>query len=122
MDGRRVSGVRYVRGGHQVSVKARREVIVSAGAIHSPHLLMLSGIGDALCNLPLPAFSRCMTSWPSASTCRTTLRGTSHYRSRVPTLNQQLNSWTGKALGGYALPVEQVQARCRPAPLTQAVL
>ncbi len=41
----RVEGVTVVVGGRQVSFEASREVICSAGAINSPQLLMLSGIG-----------------------------------------------------------------------------
>ena len=43
----RATGVRYRRGGATVRANAGREVILSAGAIGSPHLLMLSGIGPA---------------------------------------------------------------------------
>ena len=45
-DGRAV-GVRYLKRGVPVTARARREVILSAGAVGSPHLLMLSGIGPA---------------------------------------------------------------------------
>ncbi|XP_053671520.1 glucose dehydrogenase [FAD, quinone]-like [Anopheles nili] len=41
------TGVRFYHAGRYYKVRARREVIVSAGAIGSPHLLMLSGIGPA---------------------------------------------------------------------------
>lgn len=46
-DGKRATGVEYLRRGRTVSVQARHEVIVSAGAIQSPQLLLLSGIGPA---------------------------------------------------------------------------
>ena len=45
LDGRRVTGVEYRRDGAVERVTARREVVLSAGAIGSPHLLLLSGIG-----------------------------------------------------------------------------
>jgi choline dehydrogenase len=44
-DGRRCTGVLIGRGGKTILISAAREVIVSAGAIGSPHLLQLSGIG-----------------------------------------------------------------------------
>jgi choline dehydrogenase-like flavoprotein len=47
-DGDRATGVRYRdRRGRDVIAKADREVVVAAGAICSPQLLMLSGIGPA---------------------------------------------------------------------------
>jgi choline dehydrogenase len=39
------SGVELVRGGQKVRLKARQEVLLSAGSIGSPQLLQLSGIG-----------------------------------------------------------------------------
>lgn len=48
-EGKRAVGVRYARGpGHPMSeVRARVEVILSAGAANSPKLLQLSGVGAA---------------------------------------------------------------------------
>jgi choline dehydrogenase len=44
---RRAVGVEYRRGSATHAVRARREVIVSAGSINSPQLLKLSGVGPA---------------------------------------------------------------------------
>ncbi|MGU3502513.1 GMC family oxidoreductase [Mycobacterium sp. C31M] len=43
----RASGVRLLKDGQVVDVRARREVILSAGAIGSPHLMQTSGLGPA---------------------------------------------------------------------------
>jgi len=46
-DGRRATGVDYRRRGASLTATARREVILCGGAINSPHLLKLSGVGPA---------------------------------------------------------------------------
>ena len=45
-DGRRAVGVEFSRDGSVERADAAREVILSAGAIGSPHILQLSGVGD----------------------------------------------------------------------------
>lgn len=58
----RATGVEFLHQGQLRRAKARREVIVCAGAIGSPKLLMLSGVGDPgelarhgiPCRVPLP--------------------------------------------------------------------
>ncbi|XP_042889853.1 glucose dehydrogenase [FAD, quinone]-like [Penaeus japonicus] len=46
-ENKRAIGIRFQQSGRMRTVRARREVILSAGAIGSPHLLMLSGVGPA---------------------------------------------------------------------------
>ena len=52
----RAYGVRFKRNGHMYQVRARKEVILSSGAINTPQLLMLSGIGpkDHLREMGIP--------------------------------------------------------------------
>ena len=93
------NGVEYIRNGQTRQLKANREVIVSAGAINSPQLLQLSGIGDAglLQSFgieplhQLPGVGRNLQDHLDYSI---------YYRSRVPTLNDKLRPWTGKLLAG----------------------
>jgi choline dehydrogenase len=48
LDGKKVSGITYLdHAGAEHTITVRREVVLSAGSINSPQILMLSGIGDA---------------------------------------------------------------------------
>lgn len=66
LDGRRAVGITFVAGSEEQSVRANCEVIITSGAVNSPQLLMLSGIGPAeelrSCGIPvaldLPAVGR----------------------------------------------------------------
>lgn len=46
LDGNKAVGVNFSHGGSNHSVKASREIVVSCGAIQTPQILELSGIGD----------------------------------------------------------------------------
>lgn len=46
LNGKTAVGVAYKKGSKIVEAKANKEVVLSAGAIKSPHILQLSGIGD----------------------------------------------------------------------------
>ena len=47
IEGRRAVGVAVRRGNLSTTIRARKEIIVSAGAFQSPQILMLSGVGPA---------------------------------------------------------------------------
>ena len=61
-DGRRAVGVAYLRNGTPVTARARREVLLCAGAIASPAILQRSGVGPSP---PAGANSRCSRSCKS---------------------------------------------------------
>ena len=46
-DGRKATGVRFTRGGRAMEARAASEVLLAAGAINSPKILELSGVGNA---------------------------------------------------------------------------
>jgi choline dehydrogenase len=46
-DGRRAVGVRWSQGGQTRTARCRGEVILAAGSIGSPHIMLLSGVGPA---------------------------------------------------------------------------
>ena len=45
LQNKRATGVKMTKEGVEYKIKARKEVILSAGSVQSPQLLMLSGIG-----------------------------------------------------------------------------
>ena len=95
-EGKRVTGVRYRTPAGEFSAKARGEVILAAGAINSPKLLELSGIGDPTrlwsigidVNLPKPAVGANLQD-------HLQIRTVFKVKNTV-TLNQLANSWRGK--------------------------
>ena len=98
-DGKKASGVIYVKGGQQFELQAVREVILSAGAINSPQILMLSGVGDA-------AHLREMDISVQEDRPGVGLHLQDHlcldflYKARVPTLNNELRPWWGRIQAG----------------------
>jgi choline dehydrogenase len=94
-EGRRASGLEYVQGGERFKARARREVIVCAGAVNSPQLLQLSGVGDEalLRKLGIPVLVHA----PAVGRgLQDHLAVNYYFRSRVPTLNNELYPLAGK--------------------------
>jgi len=88
-DGSRCIGVRYQRGGQIETQYARAEVIVAAGAVESPKLLQLSGIGPGALlqrhGIPVRLDN------PNVGDHLQDHLGVGYnFRSRQPTLNQEL--------------------------------
>ncbi|HUE48739.1 MAG TPA: GMC family oxidoreductase N-terminal domain-containing protein [Steroidobacteraceae bacterium] len=102
--GSRAVGVEYLRGGTRQQAHARLEVLLAAGAINSPQLLELSGVGDAqlLRQLHIPVIA---DSPAVGRGLQDHLAVSYFYRSRVPTLNDQLAPLLGKVKAAlrYAL-------------------
>ncbi len=98
-EGRRAIGIQYRAGGEMHVVNAGCEVIVSAGAVHSPALMQHSGVGAGtlLRGLGIPV----VHDLPAVGENLQDHLGIDYlYRSRRPTLNGQLLSWWGRALLG----------------------
>jgi choline dehydrogenase len=95
MDGR-ATGVEYVKAGKMQAAGATGEVILSAGAINSPALLQLSGIGPGalLGEHGVPVVS----DMPAVGKNLQDHLGVDYlFRSRRPTLNGDLRGWLGRA-------------------------
>jgi choline dehydrogenase len=98
-DERKATGVSYRHNGERRQCLAAKEVILAAGAVDTPKLLQLSGVGEeALLRRHgiavkhhLPAVGRNMQDHVCASY---------YYRANRKTLNDEFGSWSGKALAG----------------------
>ncbi len=121
----RADGVEVLQNGALRLFSARREVIVTAGAIDSPKLLQLSGLGDGkllsgagvAVRRNLPAVGRNLQDHLCASF---------YYRSAIPTLNGEFGSLLGQLRlglryvlsrkGPFAMSVNQAGGFFRGAP------
>lgn len=111
-EGKRATGVRYRHHGQEVEARARREVILSAGAINTPQLLQLSGIGPAALlhdkGIPLRHAAEGVGRNLQDHLCIDHL-----FHARVLSLNDQLRPWHGKLWQG----LRYVMARRGPLAL-----
>ena len=96
----RADSVTYVgRDGRETTVRAAREVVLCAGAINTPQLLLLSGVGPAAdlqaLRIDVVADVPAVGAHLQDHLCIDYL-----YRSRVPTLNDVLRPWSGRLRAG----------------------
>lgn len=97
--GRRATGVSYMRKGTAFNATARREVILSGGAINSPQLLMLSGIGDAG-NLKTIGIEPLVDAKAVGENLQDHIAVSYFYKVRTATLNDLLHPLFGKIRAG----------------------
>jgi choline dehydrogenase len=98
-ENRIAKGVEYLQNGKIQHAYTNREVIISGGSVNSPQILQLSGIGPG----KLLADHGIEIINPNESVGRNLqdhLAISHYYRSKVPTLNNQLAPWWGKLLAG----------------------
>ena len=92
---KKVTGVKYSKKGRNFEVKAKIGVVMAAGSIKTPHILMLSGIGpsDHLKNFGIET----KIDNPNVGSNLQDHIGIDYlYRSKVPTLNKSLGTVSGR--------------------------
>ncbi|MBL0406009.1 choline dehydrogenase [Microvirga aerilata] len=103
-EGRRATGVTYYLGDQKRQAKARAEVILTAGAVQTPHLLELSGVGDpqVLGEAGIPVFHDLLGVGRNYSDHFATRM---NWRVKLPiTLNERTRGWRlGLAVAQYLL-------------------
>lgn len=99
LEGRRAVGVEYMRGRKSCTARAKREVILAGGAINSPQLLMLSGIGDAR-HLKNVGVDPVVDAKAVGRNLQDHIAVSYFYKVRTPTLNDVLHPILGKIRAG----------------------
>ena len=97
IEDKRATSVTYRdRSGQVQTVKANREIVLSGGAINSPQILMVSGLGDAA---QLSEFGIDVTQdLPGVGkNLQDHLQARLVYKCNEPTLNDEVGSWFGQA-------------------------
>ncbi|WP_054301113.1 GMC family oxidoreductase [Gemmobacter sp. LW-1] len=98
-EGRRAVGVEYRQGSVTRSLRTKGEVVLSGGAVNSPQLLQLSGIGPGalLQGLGIPV----LHDNPNVGAHLSDHQGINYtFRMKVPTYNDELRPWWGKLRAG----------------------
>jgi choline dehydrogenase len=98
-EGKRATGVAYAHKGNSVTAKARCEVILSGGAINTPQLLMLSGIGDAD-HLKSVGIEPLLDAKAVGQNLQDHIAVSYFYKVRTATLNDLLHPLLGKVRAG----------------------
>ena len=98
-DGKRAVGVEYTFHGKTSQARARREVVLSGGAINSPQLLMLSGVGDPA-QLKALGIEVVIPAKAVGRNLQDHLAVSYFYKTRTATLNDVLYPALGKAMAG----------------------
>lgn len=95
LEGRQATGVSYRQAGVERQARARRAVVLSAGAVQSPQLLQLSGVGPAelLRRHGIPVL---LANDAVGGNLQDHLAMSYYYKATQPTLNNVLGSWLGK--------------------------
>jgi choline dehydrogenase len=99
LDQRRAVGVEYVRDGVEMFAAARREVLLCAGAVNSPQLLQLSGIGPAA-TLAAAGVAPLLDSPAVGGNLQDHLAVVYSFKATQRTLNDELHSTLGKLVAG----------------------
>ncbi len=98
-EGRRASGVEVLRKGELLTMRARRELILSAGAVNSPQLLQLSGVGPGAL-LQQHGIPQVFANDNIGGNLQDHLAVTYYYKATERTMNNELSPWWGKAWAG----------------------
>lgn len=99
LENSQATGVEFLHRGQLLRARARREIILSAGAVGSPQLLQLSGIGpgELLARLGIPV---ALANDNVGGNLQDHLAVTYYYEATEPTMNDQLAPWWGKLREG----------------------
>ncbi|MBZ9962336.1 GMC family oxidoreductase [Mesorhizobium sp. BR1-1-2] len=98
-EGKRAVGIEYLQNGQTKTVRAGREIILSAGSINSPQLLQLSGVGPSalLKGLGIPLIH---ANENVGANLQDHVGINYTFKGKLPTLNQILRPWWGKLMVG----------------------
>ncbi len=98
-EGKRAVGIEYSRNGKLHQARATGEVVLCGGAINSPLLLQLSGIGDAALLKSL-GIEPLIDAGAVGQNLQDHLAVSYFYKTSVPTLNDELGPLMGKVKAG----------------------